>query len=240
MSECEVVAGSEMSRNDKVRVIVIGDSKVGKTSMLYRLKVKNGELPNTTSTIGVDFHTITMQVNGAPVDFQLWDTAGQENFRSITKSYFRNAAAGYLLFDLTRRESFDHLSRWISEAHNNCQRRQGITLLLVGNKADLVEQRQVTYDDAEDFAKQHNMTYVETSAKSGANIQEALQRLVEIVTEQEELAEVRNLDGDVIDPADDLNITSSLASQSFSPAPATMTTEYDTKIENEKRRCCMK
>lgn len=219
-----------MSYHNQVRVILIGDSKVGKTSLLYRLKVKTGLLPNTTTTIGVDFHTITMQVNGVAVDFQLWDTAGQEDFRSITRAFFRNAVAGYLVFDLTKRESFYHLSEWISEAKSNCHPDHGIVLLLVGNKADLVEEREVTYDEAEDFAKEHSMNYVETSAKSGANVQETLRKLVEVVIEHGGSAEITNWDESSATAG--LQVTNSITSCSFAPAPENMVTN------REKRACC--
>ena len=161
------------------RVVLIGDSTVGKTSLLCRMKDKTGELPAASTTIGVDFHTTAINVNGVLVNFQLWDTAGQEDFRSITVSFFRNAVAGFLVFDVTNRESFDHLNIWITEAKLKCNSEQDIVLLLVGNKADLERQREVSHDEAQCFADQHNIDYMETSAKSGANVYEASMKLTE-------------------------------------------------------------
>ena len=138
---------------------------MGKTSLLYRLKTKSGQLPSTTTTIGIDFHTTTLQVNDTTVNFQLWDTAGQEDFKSITTSFFRSAVAGLLVFDVTNRNSFHHLHEWIREVKANSHPDHDIVLLLVGNKADLETQREISYDEAECFARQNNMKYIETSAK---------------------------------------------------------------------------
>ena len=218
------------------RVILIGDSKVGKTSLLYRLKDKNGQLPNTTSTIGVDFHATTLQVNGVGVNFQLWDTAGQEDFRSITTSFFRNALAAFLVFDVTHRESFYHLNQWISEAKSNCHPEHGIVLLLIGNKADLGEQREVPYDEAKRFADQHKMDYIETSAKSGTNVQQASVKLTETLLsliEGGELTGIRTWNGNVTSPG--LVISTAVSSSySFAPQPE------DEATNERKQGCCQK
>lgn len=208
---------------------------MGKTSLLYRMEGKSGQLPSTSSTIGVDFHTTTIRVNGVAVHFQLWDTAGQEDFRSITASFFRNAVAGFLVFDVTNRESFDHLNLWITEAKSKCNPEHDIVLLLVGNKADLAEERrEVTHDEAKCFAVQHNLNYMETSAKSGANVQEASMKLTEILLS---LIKEGKLEGFRVWEGSDTTTTglhvSSAVSSSYSFAPTSENVE-------KKRGCCQR
>lgn len=221
------------------RVILIGDSKVGKTSLLHRLKTKSGQLPSTTTTIGIDFHATTLQVNDTTVNFQLWDTAGQEDFKSITTSFFRNAVAGLLVFDVTNRNSFHHLHEWISEAKANSHPEHDIVLLLVGNKADLDTKREVSYDEAESFASQKNMNYIETSAKNGTNVHEAAVEMTKILLSQiegGELVGIRPLK-DSTSTSLDLNISSATSSYSFSPASQSQPTT-DSVSNGKTRGCC--
>lgn len=224
------------------RVILIGDSTVGKTSLLHRLKWKTGQLPDVSMTIGVDFHTTTIQVNDKTVNLQLWDTAGQEDFRSITTSYFHNAVAGFLVFDITKRESFYHLNQWISEAKSNSHPEHDIVFLLVGNKADLMEEREVSQDEAKCFAVQHNMNYIETSARSGSNVQEASQKLTEtllLLIEGGELTEDRTWNGFHITTPSLCN-SSAFSSVSISFAPAAESQiSNDTSIK-KNQGCCQK
>ena len=212
---------------------------MGKTSLLYRLKTKSGQLPSTTTTIGIDFHTTTLQVNDTTVNFQLWDTAGQEDFKSITTSFFRNAVAGLLVFDVTNRNSFYHLHEWISEAKANSHPEHDIVLLLVGNKADLEMQREVSYDEAEHFASQNNMKYIETSAKNGTNVQEAAVEMTKTLLSQiegGELVGIRPL-SDSTSTTPGLNVSSATSSYSFSPASQSQSTIDSVPCE-KKRGCC--
>ena len=160
-----------MSGNYKF--IVIGSSGVGKTAILKRLvdDVFTGE---SQSTIGVEFLATSIDVDGNNVKLQIWDTAGQERFRSIAKAYFRSAIGVILVFDLTDRKSFEDLSQWLSDVHSLCDPNAVVTL--IGNKSDLVDQRNVSNVEAESFAQLHQLTYLETSALGGENIQEAFQR----------------------------------------------------------------
>ena len=221
------------------RVILIGDSKVGKTSLLYRLKTKSGQLPSTTTTIGVDYHTTMLQVNDAIVNFQLWDTAGQEDFKSITTSFFRSAVAGLLVFDVTNRNSFYHLHEWITEAKANSHPDHDIVLLLVGNKADLEAEREVSYDEAENFASQNNMNYIETSAKNGTNVQEAAVEMSKTLLSQIEggqLLGIRSLSNSTT-ITQGLNISSATSSYTFSPASQSQST-VDSVPYGKKQGCC--
>ena len=160
-----------MSGNFKF--IVIGSSGVGKTAILKRLvdDVFTGE---SQSTIGVEFIATTIDVDGQSVKLQIWDTAGQERFRSIAKAYFRSAVGVILVFDLTDRKSFEDLNQWLNDVHSLCDPNAVVTL--IGNKSDLNAQRAITQSEAESFAQMHQLTYLETSALGGDNIQEAFQR----------------------------------------------------------------
>ncbi|OHS94741.1 Ras-related protein Rab-4B [Tritrichomonas foetus] len=162
-----------MSDKRTYKFIVIGSSGVGKTAILKRLvdDVFTGE---SQSTIGVEFLATTLDVEGQPIKLQIWDTAGQERFRSIAKAYFRSAIGVILVFDLTDRKSFDDLNQWLNDIHALCDPNAVVTL--IGNKSDLTEQRTITSSEAESFAQLHQLTYFETSALGGDNIQEAFHR----------------------------------------------------------------
>jgi small GTP-binding protein len=155
------------------KFIVIGSSGVGKTAILRRL-VDDIFTTDSQSTIGVEFLATTIDVEGQHVKLQIWDTAGQERFRSIAKAYFRSAIGVILVFDLSERKSFDDLNQWLSDIHALCDPNAVVTL--IGNKSDLVDQQKVTSNEAEAFARLHQLTYFETSALGGDNIQEAFHR----------------------------------------------------------------
>jgi len=155
------------------KFIVIGSSGVGKTAILKRL-VENIFTSESQSTIGVEFIATSIEVDGQPVKLQIWDTAGQERFRSIAKAYFRSAVGVILVFDLTDRKSFEDLNQWLNDVHSLCDPNAVVTL--IGNKSDLTGQRTVTASEAESYAQMHQLSYLETSALGGDNIQEAFQR----------------------------------------------------------------
>eukprot|EP01126_Amoeba_proteus_P027156 TRINITY_DN2693_c0_g2_i9.p1 TRINITY_DN2693_c0_g2~~TRINITY_DN2693_c0_g2_i9.p1 ORF type:complete len:170 (+),score=44.57 TRINITY_DN2693_c0_g2_i9:337-846(+) len=122
-------------------------------------------------TIGVEFGTKTVIVDDVPIRLQIWDTAGQESFRSITRSYYRGAAGALLVFDVTRRESFNQLDEWLNDTKNHAN--EAMVTVLIGNKIDLESRRAVGEGEARDFAKNHGLVYVETSAKLATNVEEA-------------------------------------------------------------------
>jgi small GTP-binding protein len=156
------------------KVVVVGSSGVGKTSIVEFLQsgVFKAE---SQPTIGVQFKTYSLETDGEAVKLQIWDTAGQERFRAIAKAYFRNALGGILVFDLTNRQSFDDLNLWINDLNTLCAANAHV--ILVGNKADLLDEREIVESEAQSFAQRYNLTYLETSAKTGANISETIVRL---------------------------------------------------------------
>lgn len=147
------------------KFIIIGDVQVGKSNLLSQFTDHAFRIQYEL-TIGVEFGSKIMTLGDRKVKLQVWDTAGQESFRAITRSYYRGAVAALLVFDVTKRESFEHLSTWLSETANYPM----MTIWLVGNKADLDSQREVSQAEAEEYAEARGLPYIETSAKAGLNV----------------------------------------------------------------------
>jgi Ras-related protein Rab-1A len=152
------------------KLVLIGDSGVGKSCLLLRF-ADDAFTDSYISTIGVDFRFRTVTIDSKIVKLQIWDTAGQERFRTITSAYYRGADGIIMVYDVTSSESFDHVEEWLSEVdryanENTCK-------LLVGNKADLVDKREVTEEVAQRFADKLNISFLETSAKTATNVEAA-------------------------------------------------------------------
>ena len=122
-------------------------------------------------TIGVEFGAKTIQLNGKTIKIQIWDTAGQEAFQAITRTYYKGAIGALLVYDITRKDTFIHARKWLDEVKNNSSKT--ITVILIGNKKDLEEKRQVSYEEGEAFAKENDLMFLETSAKTSYNVVEA-------------------------------------------------------------------
>ena len=163
-----------------IKLLLIGDSNVGKSSILTKY-VDNNFTNNYNTTIGIDFKIKTIIVGEYKVKLQLWDTAGQEKFRALTTSYFRGAQGVIITFDLTKLESFLHLEMWLSELLKNDDE---YNIILVGNKSDLKENIVITKEQAETFAKKNNLKYFECSASTGENLNELFQYISSEVCEK--------------------------------------------------------
>ena len=150
------------------KLILIGNSGVGKSCILQRY-IKHTFEESYKCTIGVDFLMKSIVINGQTVKLQLWDTAGQEKYKSMASSYYRGANVALIVFDITNHESFDALPLWIENFYKNGPEQKNI--ILIGNKNDLPDLRQVTQQEAEAFSQTNNMMYFETSAKEGDNIE---------------------------------------------------------------------
>jgi len=143
---------------------------VGKSCLLLQFTDKRFRQQHDL-TIGVEFGARMININGKQIKLQIWDTAGQESFRSITRSYYRGAAGALLVYDITRRDSFNHLTRWLEEVRQNGN--PLMTIMLIGNKCDLENRRQVSTEEGERFAKENGLIFMETSAKTAFNVEEA-------------------------------------------------------------------
>ncbi|OHS99523.1 Ras family protein [Tritrichomonas foetus] len=161
------------------KIVVVGASTVGKSSIVQRL-VQGTFTEDGSTTCGADFYTYNCPVNSSNVKLQIWDTAGQERFRSISKSYFRNAVGAILVYDITNMQSFDQLTDWLNDLQTLCS--PNAYIILVGNKIDLESQRQVGAQQVKEFAERHHLESIETSALNGKNIKEAFTRLAFEVT----------------------------------------------------------
>lgn len=151
-----------------LRLVLIGDSGVGKSSLLLRF-ADDSFTESFISTIGVDFRYRTIKVeNNKEVKLQIWDTAGQDRFRSITSAYYRNADGIVMVYDVTKMDSFEHVEEWLSEVDKYAT--ENIVKILVGNKADLHHERQVPRETAQRFADKLGMTFLESSAKTATNV----------------------------------------------------------------------
>ncbi|XP_023215004.1 ras-related protein Rab-2-like [Centruroides sculpturatus] len=152
------------------KYIIIGDTGVGKSCLLLQFTDKRFQ-PVHDLTIGVEFGARMITIDGKQVKLQIWDTAGQEAFRSITRSYYRGAAGALLVYDITRQDTFSHLASWLEDAkqHSN----SNMVIMLIGNKCDLESKREVNREEGEIFAREHGLIFMETSAKTAANVEEA-------------------------------------------------------------------
>jgi len=179
------MSGASMKRDYDYlfKLVLIGDSGVGKSCLLLRFADDNFT-DSYISTIGVDFRFRTITIDKKTVKLQIWDTAGQERFRTITSAYYRGADGIIMVYDVTSAESFDHVEEWLSEvdryANENTQK------LLVGNKADLIEDKQVSEETAQRFADKLGIPFIETSAKTATNVDAAF------LTMAKELIKVRS------------------------------------------------
>ncbi|XP_069381473.1 ras-related protein Rab-37-like isoform X3 [Paralichthys olivaceus] len=151
------------------KTILVGDSGVGKTSLLVQYD-QGKFLPGSfTATVGIGFTNKVVDVDSLKVKLQIWDTAGQERFRSVTHAYYRDAQALLLLYDITSKTSFDNIRAWLTEIHEYAQK--DVVIMLLGNKSDMAAERVVKTEEGEKLAKEYGVPFMETSAKTGVNVE---------------------------------------------------------------------
>ena len=169
-----------MNYDQKVQLLIIGDSTVGKTSILSRYT--NGEFnPHYLATVGLDFFKKDEVFNGKTIRIKIWDTAGQERYKSLTQGYFRNAEGIMIVYDVTNAVSFENLKYWIQSIKTHIgDDLEHIPIVIIGNKIDS-EEREVKKEDAEAFAKEQKFNYFETSAKNGDGVNECVKFLVKTI-----------------------------------------------------------
>ncbi|XP_078096828.1 ras-related protein Rab-26 [Mustelus asterias] len=151
------------------KVMLVGDSGVGKTCLLVRFKDGAFLAGSFISTVGIDFRNKVLNVDDVKVKLQIWDTAGQERFRSVTHAYYRDAHALLLLYDVANKTSFDNIQAWLTEIHEYAT--QDVVIMLLGNKADVAQERAVKKEAGEKLAKEYGVPFMETSAKTGLNVE---------------------------------------------------------------------
>ena len=173
-------SGNEPVADMLVKIILVGDSGVGKTNILSRF-ARNLFNPNSKATIGVEFATKTLEINGKVVKAQIWDTAGQERYRAITNNYYKGTKGALMLYDITSSISFESTPRWLKELRDNTD--VDLPIMLIGNKCDLEDQRSVSTNEAVQFAEKEGFSFMETSAADGKNVDEAFTALIKNVVE---------------------------------------------------------
>ncbi|XP_038905902.1 ras-related protein RABA4c [Benincasa hispida] len=157
------------------KVVLIGDSAVGKSQLLSRF-ARNEFSLDSKATIGVEFQTKTLVIDQKAIKAQIWDTAGQERYRAVTSAYYRGAVGAMLVYDMTKRQSFDHIARWLEELRGHADK--NIVIMLIGNKSDLGSLRVVPTEDAKEFAQMENLFFMETSALEATNVETAFNTIL--------------------------------------------------------------
>lgn len=159
---------------NKYKLVFLGEQAVGKTSIITRFMYDTFD-NNYQATIGIDFLSKTMYLEDRSVRLQLWDTAGQERFRSLIPSYIRDSSGAIVCYDVTNRASFINTVKWIEDVRT--ERGKDVVIILVGNKMDMADRRQVSPEEGQQKADELNVLFIETSAKAGSNIKQMFRQL---------------------------------------------------------------
>ncbi|KYQ90794.1 Rab GTPase [Tieghemostelium lacteum] len=157
------------------KIVIIGDSSVGKSNLLNRF-TRNEFTDKTKATIGVDFGTKTIEIDNKTITAQCWDTAGQERFRAVTSGYYRGAVGAMIVYDITSKISFKNVTRWLNELREMAD--PNILIMMVGNKSDLEMSREVPTKEAQAFAESNKLSFLETSALNATNVNQAFEKLL--------------------------------------------------------------
>ncbi|KAK1421521.1 hypothetical protein QVD17_23931 [Tagetes erecta] len=180
----------------KFKLVFLGDQSVGKTSIITRFMYDKFDTAYQ-ATIGIDFLSKTMYLEDRTIRLQLWDTAGQERFRSLIPSYIRDSSVAVIVYDVANRQSYLNTSKWIEEVR--AERGSDVIIVLVGNKTDIVDKRQVSIEEGDGKAREHGVMFVETSAKAGFNIKPLFRKIASALpgmdetpssTKQEDMVDV--------------------------------------------------
>ncbi|KAL0249450.1 hypothetical protein GEMRC1_004682 [Eukaryota sp. GEM-RC1] len=160
------------------KVVLIGDSGSGKSCLLSRF-TRDEFIRESKSTIGVEFATRSLEIDGVTIKAQVWDTAGQERYKAITSAYYRGAVGALLVYDITKRESFENVAQWLEELRSHAD--SNIAITLIGNKCDLKFARAVSEEEAIDFARRNDLSFLETSALDGTNVDRSFQDVLTFI-----------------------------------------------------------
>ena len=185
------------------KVVLVGDSFVGKTNIMSKY-LKNEFHEDSKATVGVEFGSKQFTIEGHTIKAQIWDTAGQERYKAITSAYYKGAKGAFIVYDITRKNTFESVEKWVSDVTAVADKK--ITIVLIGNKSDLEDQRQVTKEQAEEKSNKLEIAFLETSALSGENLEKAFEMMINEVYKKchdEMLAEG---DVDIIEGGQEINL----------------------------------
>ena len=197
------------------KLIIVGDTNVGKTNIMSKY-VKDQFNFTSKSTIGVEFGTKILELENKKIKAQIWDTAGQERYKSITSAYYKGAKGAFIVYDITNKSSFDSVDKWIKDL--NSYGDKNLTMLLVGNKSDLENKRQINKEEGEEKAKSFELGFIETSACSGNNIDQAFDIMLKEVLKRYIVD--NDINNEELEAGNGNNI------------------ELIKKNENKKKKCC--
>ncbi|GLT27547.1 hypothetical protein SLA2020_025340 [Shorea laevis] len=169
------MSDEEGSEEYLFKIVIIGDSAVGKSNLLSRY-ARDEFNAHSKTTIGVEFQTQCLKIDGKEIKAQIWDTAGQERFRAVTSAYYRGAFGALLVYDISRRTTFDSVSRWLDELNSHCD--STVARMLVGNKCDLENIREVTSEEGKSLAEAEGLFFIETSARDSTNVRTAFEIVI--------------------------------------------------------------
>jgi Ras-related protein Rab-11A len=190
-----------MSKDDEYdylfKVVLIGDSGVGKSNLLSRFTRNEFNL-ESKSTIGVEFATRSVQVDNKTIKAQIWDTAGQERYRAITSAYYRGAVGALLVYDIAKHVTYENVNRWLKELRDHAD--SNIVIMLVGNKSDLRHLRAVPTEEAKQFSAENNLSFIETSALDASNVELSFQNILTEIYRIVSNKALENNNGDITRP----------------------------------------
>ena len=184
------------------KVVLVGDSFVGKTNIMSKY-LKNEFHEDSKATVGVEFGSKQFNVEGHIIKAQIWDTAGQERYKAITSAYYKGAKGAFVVYDITRKSSFDSIDKWINDLTSAADKK--LTVVVIGNKSDLEDQRQITKEQGQEKASKLNVAFLETSAFSGENLDKAFEMMINEVYKKchEEMLAENDVD---IEGGQDINL----------------------------------
>jgi len=213
----------EVNFNYLYKYIVIGDSFVGKSCIVAKY-IHGGFDEEFKTTIGIEFGSKDLTINGKVYRIQIWDTAGQETFRSITRAYYKNSVCSFIVYDVTNRQSFLNVQDWFNECKK--QTPKTAMMVLVGNKIDLNNKREVSYEEGENFAKNNSMLFYETSAKNGDNIENMFYESAEIIANK------------INEGYYDLDRENCGIKMGFYPSEKIVLNDIKSNTDDNKKSCC--
>ena len=169
-----------------LKILIVGDSSVGKTNFINRF-IENKFNNNYMTTSGIDLKTANLEIKNKNIRNQIWETAGQEKYKAITKNLFLKVMGAIIIFDITNEKSFNNLKNWVQMIKEECG--PHMTIIIVGNKNDLIEQRKINEEEVIAYANKQKLDYIETSCKTGENVKKAVTILCEKILETKEINE---------------------------------------------------
>ena len=197
------------------KVVLVGDSFVGKTNIMSKY-LKNEFHEDSKATVGVEFGSKQFNVEGHSIKAQIWDTAGQERYKAITSAYYKGAKGAFVVYDITRKSSFESIDKWVSDLTAAADKK--LTIVVIGNKCDLEDQRQITKEQGEEKAGKLEVAFMETSALSGENLDKAFEMMINEIFKKCHEEMLSEGEVDIIEGGQDINLSK--------------------KKNNEPKKCC--